>query len=378
MEKILFISELYPQGNDFNSTHTMTLSFLNGLIENNCDVFFLCIKNKDIAQESMADFCYSIGCPFSIVESTLSGKCGKYMMLLDMMKCILHYRGKNNEMKPFYHQKWTIITQSPTIESICIARNIKQHSQAQIIELWSDPITLSGIYSSEYSFKRFPLKVIEARMLSYADKVYYITKPLCDEQKKLFRFATKKIDYLDAPYKGNQKKEPNEKKSLYHFLYAGSYFQNIRNIKPLLHAFQVIDPKYVLDIYGLGDVDIPKRENIVYHGVVPSNEMEQIEYQYQNIISVLNRNSIQIPGKTFYGIDSKKNIIVICDGDQEHLPSILDYLRKYRRFLLCKNDANEIINLLESIREPESISVEQFSPDKVVLKLVNSLSLSDI
>ncbi len=368
MSKILFVSEIYPSDIGFNSTHIMTKTLLSGLMETCHDIGFLGIFNHSVGKERMLRYCETL-CPKAFaIESVLKGKCSSLKMLLDVKKCISYYaKAKHIECIPeeYLTSEVILISQSPTVESACICNYIKKHNpKAKVIQIWSDPVALSGITPERFSFKRRPFYMIEKKMLSYADKIIYVTKPLMSAQKKLYKRYADKMYYIDAPFKDEaDMHDQSERKPENVFLYAGGFHSSIRNIKPLFDAVEEMKGEIELDVYGAGDVAPETGKYVHMKGVVPIDEMQSIELLYKNSITVLNFGCVQIPGKIFYSMNLPQNILVVCDG--EYSEEIKKYLEEYRRFEMCQNNKQSIksalLNMMNKAPETE-YAKEHFSP----------------
>lgn len=235
------------------------------------------------------------------------------------------------------------------------------------VQYWSDPVTLSGINIDDYNIKRVVHKFIEKRCLKSADVIVYGTEPLYKMQRKMFKQFANKMTYVDVSYYNSERTDTHKNGK---YIYAGNYYSSIRNIMPLYNAFKKCEAN-MLDIYGSSDIKLEKTANIKVHGRISPAELERIQDEYSVEVCLLNSNCTQIPGKVFYGMNQDKKMLIILDGKYGN--EIGEYLQKYKRFLMCRNSEEDIINVLNNFdRYPtRDYALDRFSPQNVATDLLN-------
>lgn len=349
--KILFIAEVGNPYNAVSSTDILTSLLLKGLKETQNHIVFFAISENASVNENIKKF-YSEYCDKIIIQNGyFSGKQSKYKFYWRLFRYAIFAKRKykTDVLKSDYFRECFspdfIITHCGVYESILFGDAFKSMFRtAKYYQFWSDPMALSGILPDDLLKK--PSRIInfffEKKAMKKSDKIIYGTEPLLKFQKKLFRKFANKMSYIDLPCDIGIKDKEQLKDSHY-FLYSGNFYKNVRNINPLILAFSNFT-NYYLDIYGSGDRQDYNFRNVCFHERIPFSEMKKIENQYKTIICILNSNCIQIPGKIFYLMNTRANILVISDG--KYSDTINSYLRKFNRFYVCKNEENEIRNML--------------------------------
>lgn len=380
MNKIVFVSNVNPMNESATSTDIMTYNILYGFHQVGVRVHFVAITNycDEQSVESIKSYYSSITSKLDVIPNTIGKNKGKYQYLMN----IIRKYGDKSQYDSYLdvidlEDKDVIISHAPSVVSIYYCRALKlKNSKIRYVQYWSDPFTLAGITLSSYSYKRFLHRWIEKKLLEYADKVIYGTEPLMSIQKKLFAEYAKKMSYVDVSYKALHRNENvSPKYDSARFLYAGNYYQQIRDISKLFMAVHELDGQVNLDVYGMGDVDNLKDSRIVIHDRISPEEMGVIERKYVNEIVILNKNCAQIPGKVFYNINLERNILVLVDGPMKE--EITEYLKKYERFYLVNNEIEDIkkalIDLSMCSYERQKGSFD-YSPEAIANQFIDGIS----
>lgn len=348
-EKILFISEIQDPFTKGSSTQIMTENIIYGL-KKISTVHFIAIVDWDSNKENIKEYFQNKVDKLTIIDSKLQIRKinNKYLRQLKLLKFSF---GKyyNSELKNIYIEDYEkIISHSPSIESIKVSEALKKKSNRNIkdYQYWSDPLTLSGIYPDEVNFKRYLLFIIEKSMHKKADRIIFGTKTLYQNQKKLFNdnnFRYSDVSYISCEEETTYESQQN---TTIKFGYSGQYKSNIRNIKALYDAFSEKKIKGLeLIVVGDSDLELIEKENIkIINKRFSKNDIKKIEKDFDVIVTLLNQNCVQIPGKLFYNVNSEKPIIVILDGLVKE--NIKSYLENFERFIFVENNEEEISKLL--------------------------------
>ncbi len=206
-------------------------------------------------------------------------------------------------------------------------------------------MALSLITPEEYNAKRFLLKKIEDNLHAHADRIVYGTKSLFDAELCLFPDITNKAYFSRVSCIPDCVSIENTDSELL-FGYFGNYYSGIRNIKPLVIAFQSIVGARLI-VCGSSDIHFDDSENTVFRTRIPQIEVEAEEAKIDVEICLLNKTGIQIPGKLFYHTNLNRHILVILDGPKK--TEIMKELLPSNRFIFCENNEKDIKKAIEAI-----------------------------
>lgn len=353
-----------------NSTHIMTLNILKGIKECGKDVVFIAIsdsgKNKDKIVDEFKEIVYSIHCIDSFFGFHISNiKTIKTLLLSTVIRG--KFKKKLNEfLSIFIGNPELIICHSPSLETTIYGDLLKEkYPETKYYLYCSDPIALSGITPEKLSIKRRPFMWCENKSYIHPNRVIYGTKPLMFFQKKLFKKYSNKMYYVDVA--GSNEcyyKSDIDKKRI---IYAGNYYNNIRNIEPLFEA--VSETEYILDVYGNGNVQ-SNSSNIQLHERVSADEISAIQNKYWCTICLLNNSCIQIPGKVFYSMSQNINILIILDGMYKE--EFMTYFNEFKRFIICDNNKESIKEALNKI-DNTPIDWDYFRKNYSIKKITQDL-----
>lgn len=371
---VYFISVIRPLDKNVTSTYIMTSSILKGLKANNTYIVFLAICEHKEEMKAVKDYFSEYVDKVIPLPSGFGYNLSKYSQLFKLAfrsAFVGFYKtALKDNMEEFSIIPDLIISHSPSFESICYSRILKEkYKDVGYYQYWSDPMALSGITPQKLDFKRLPFKIVESHAFKYADRIIYGTRTLMSFQMHLYPKHSKKMFYVDIPY---VEKTVNSNDVIPHsILYAGNFHKSIRNIEPLINAIESMEG-YRLDIYGDGEINPRFLKNTSIHGRISAEELVRIEGNYEFLVCVLNHSCIQIPGKIFYDMARKVKIIVLADG--EYKEEICSYLRQYDRFIVCNNVTSDIKEQIisASLREVDFEKIEKkFSPKKICSDLLN-------
>lgn len=370
---IIFVSKLNSVDSGASSTDIMTFNLIQGLSQNEVITKLIVIVDKNNLQNidkiktGLMPVCEQL----IIVRSSSVTPRNKWEGLLQLIFANRTINKCGSLLKLDNVENSLLISQSPSFDSIHICRKIKKrYPSLHYIQYWSDPIAISGIMPENLNYKRTIFKVIEKKGIKLADKVVYGTKPLFEAQGEVFPKLKNKMDFVDISYSifNDQGLENIHKYNKSKILYAGNFFSNIRNLKPLFDAVDSLNGDVELDVYGNGDV-ITTSKYVYFHDRISPLELHREEVKYQIVICVLNYDCIQIPGKIFYPMNLDQSILVILDGARKD--KIAEYLSTYNRFAMCDNNSESVKNaLLELIKS--NFTVECGWKDKYSPKFIAS------
>lgn len=376
MSKILFVSNLKAIDDNMTSTDVMTLNIIKGIKEcgESLDLFILYDKSPEI--EKLSSF-YKAYCDnmFFLKRVFHPGQSKFKTVFGSLFYQLFDGRYKKAIKKAGIRKSYDlIISNKITIDEIIVGKLLKKMAIGnKHYEYWSDPMALSGI--NEAIFRRTPrrwaFKVIESKAIGKCDRIIYGTETLLSTQKHFFPRKADKMSYVNVSYCDGVFFRSHEKSD--RIIYAGNYYSTIRNINELIQAVSS-QKKYKLDVYGDGDLLFPNAKNVCFHKRISKKDLDIIQNEYNIQICLLNANTPQIPGKVFYDMMSKKSIIVLTDGPMKE--EIIDYLNKYRRFIVCENKKEKIEEILaQSLDDISNIDYdflkENFSPKSISRSLID-------
>lgn len=351
-QKIIFITELKnPITSKASSTTIMINNLLTGLVQVAERLHLIAfIDNLEEYQDFERFYEKKVG-RITLYKSQLCNEAiqRKYMALLqESISWFSRDRYRELAKKIRVNDGDIIISHSPSIESVLLARELKKE-RTRYIQFWSDPLAISGIYPENLNVKRIPAWLSEKKSLSYADEIVYGTKILYEFQKKLYSRYEKKMRYVDICYAAQEETDVKkagidelDKKPLV-FGYFGNYYSQIRNIDPLYNAFVGGNNKLI--ICGNGDKEYASSREIEVMDRVSVTEADRLENSVDVIVCILNKNCVQVPGKIFYKTYLKKDILIILDGKYKKM--IRDYLETFERFTFCDNNIESIRGQLQ-------------------------------
>ena len=369
---VVFITEMKPLDQNANSTHIMTQNIINGIKKNKRKLILFIIdqhRNKQTLEQYFSDKVDGV----CVLPSRFGNGLNKYQLLFRILKeacCMGYYYHRIDELAIIGIPQ-IIISNNPTYETALWGIALKKRfKESPFYQYWSDPITLSGITQEHYSLKRLPFRMAEHYAIKRADRVIYGTRTLMDFQCQLFPDLAHKITYIDIAYQETKYSNsiPDYRRRI---IYAGNYDPTIRNIGPLVKAVEKMKD-IDLDIYGTGKCVISNPKKIHEHGRTTPERITEIESHYPISVCILNSGCIQIPGKIFYSMNRKSEILVISDGPYSE--KITAYLETYHRFWICHNTPESIHNTLNKILSnscDREYDVDSFSPQRIAANLIS-------
>ncbi len=360
--KILFISEFQANTLYTHSTNIVIYNLIKAFHENNIIFHSILMYDhdqdiNDVKKSLILDGISIQNIQFIQTLNPIRMKkklIQRYIELFRKTFSINYYKKRLNNLNFILNKFDIVITHSPSIDSIALFKSIKKSNKISFnkyFQLWSDPIAAAGVDYSKLKLRRNILKILEAKLHSHANKIFFFTDPLYLSQKKLFN--NKKFEKLDlfSDYKNNiffSSFSTNKiDKSSIKAIYFGNYQLKIRDIRPLYNSISSI-PNTKLTIIGQSnDLHLKSNSNVtVINQRFPKDNLYIYLNNHNFIVAVLNKETIQIPGKIFFDSNIPYPYLIILDGP--HSKYIQNYLSKFKRFYFVDNSYNAIKNFFEN------------------------------
>ena len=365
---IIFVAEMRNPNTNASSTQIMTSNLLYGFKSLCENLIFIPVIADEKDEIDIRNYYNPLCKELFFLKQKTKYERNLILRQLSMYKetCFSYQYTLPDELLPYLCADTVIVSQSPTIDTILVSRQIKRlYPDIRYIQYWGDPMALSGIVYDEYSSKRMLLKAIEKRVHKYADRIVFGTDSLYREQLKLFPEITDKAISCDVAFNPNSESD-YDGTNKYICGYFGNYYSSIRNLVPLYKSFKNIKNSRLV-ICGSSDLDLKSTDNITIMKRIPQSQVEKEEAKTNIEICILNRVSAQIPGKLFYHTNTDKPIIVILDGPRAL--SMRNELDKSKRFIFCENDEKSIEeSLVKLINSPIHIGQTErnyYSPKRI-------------
>ena len=237
------------------------------------------------------------------------------------------------------------------------------------IQIWEDPW-----YSDAYGFNgNKKIYDEEKRILSYAEKVCYVSPLTLKNQQRLYPESANKMYWQPLPYyyKADEQVVRECKKNLYG--YFGAYYPAARNLEPFYQAAK--DNKIDVNICGDPSSLFEKTLKIKIYSRLPLKELKPIEDKTNVLIFLCNRKGGQIPGKIYQYSATNKVILFILDGTEEEKKVLRDYFEPFNRYVFCENTVEDISRAICQIERGEfgdvkNVPIEDFNPRETIRKVL--------
>lgn len=238
------------------------------------------------------------------------------------------------------------------------------------IQIWEDPW-----YSDIYGFhKKNKIYKEEKRLLSFAEKVCYVSPITLKNQQRLFPESAEKMYWQPLPfyYQGENIDYSDFENNVYG--YFGDYVPAARNLKCFYEAAKEMNIS--VNICGNPNNLFHSTDKINIYPRMSLNDLKEIEDKTNVLIFLCNKNGGQIPGKIYQYSATNKIILFILDGTEEEKSILKDYFAKYNRYVFCENNIDDIkraISLIENkkLSEVNHEPVLDFNPKDIITNILN-------
>lgn len=286
-----------------------------------------------------------------------------HFFMLDFTRSYL--RQLSNTHVPDEYYDIVISTSDPKSSHLFVARLLRKIRYGRWIQHWGDP--LLGDITRNFWWPKWLIRLYEWNLLRKADKIVYVTPFTCSAQKREHPKMANRMVFIPLPADMCfTKTDPSS--GVLRVAYLGDFNPSFRNLQPLYDACKEMDG-ISLTIAGHGP-EYPSLPNIKVLPRIAQDQALKIESEADVLFCVCNKRGTQIPGKILYKTSSDKHIVVAVE--HESYDQMFQYLESYKRFFICDNTPESIVNALESVRlRPHEYSTpDRLLPVNVAMEII--------
>ncbi len=372
MKKILFVSYIYPSRKAFSSIQLLTLGILQGISENGCqlDIIALIDKEEDVIDvEKKFEFNKNI-IKYIVVNygQPLFG---------DIQNIFIdaYFPKYNEQLLNCINQKYDIMISFSSLTASINVCNILQNKaiNCPYYQIYSDPLIIDSNPNSKFKGIKINIrKILAKKMMTKADKIFFLGQPMSEYQKSLFPDMATKISYYDGCYSNIYKTDFYNSTNVTKLGYYGSYDPKVRNIIPLINAMKELK-EYKLEVIGNGEINTIPPDNVsIVNKRLTRQSIINKELNCGIYICLMNYSPYSIPGKLFY--ISATNIPILVIFENYNNTSMKKYLEKFHRYYFCENNTEEIIKSIRQISQNRMynnyITKMSLSPKQIVKEII--------
>ena len=242
-----------------------------------------------------------------------------------------------------------VISSSDPKSSHIVVKTLKRQglSYGKWIQYWGDPLAID--ITQKTIWPKFILKHIEKKLLCGADKIVYVSPFTLKEQQRLFPKYKDRMKFVPIAYM-EEENFPQTSNDRFVIGYYGDYTSKVRNLLPFYEACKALEENVDVGIYGDSDLKLSSTEHI---HVFPRGMVEEHKKIADLCVCVMNTSGTQIPGKLYHLAGTNKKILVVLDG--ENMNEMVEYLKGFHRFYLCKNNTVSIKQKILEIMKDQRV-----------------------
>lgn len=237
------------------------------------------------------------------------------------------------------------------------------------IQIWEDPW-----YTDVYGFNhKEKIRREENRLLSFAEKICYVSPITLENQKKLYPEFAEKMFWQPLPlyYKLEETDDILSTRNSYG--YFGDYAPAARDLEPFYKAAKKAGIE--VNICGNPCNLFEPTSQIHIYPRLPLQELRSIESRTNILVFLCNRKGGQIPGKIYQYSATNKPILFIMDGTEAEQAALKSYFAKFNRYIFCQNSVEDITRAIYEIEDRKFKSLEfrpldVFAPANIVSKIL--------
>lgn len=237
------------------------------------------------------------------------------------------------------------------------------------IQIWEDP-WYADAYGGNHTRRVFQE---EKRLLSFAEKICYVSPLTLEHQKKLFPESADKMYWVPLPSYYQEAQTSIVSPLEDHYGYFGDYVPAARDLRPFYHA--ALQEDIQVHICGNPCDLFPSTDKIHIHPRLPLSELKKVEEKTNVLVFLCNSHGGQIPGKIYQYSATDKEILFILDGTREEKQVLREYFSQFDRYIFCDNTQEDIRRAIHQIRERADSGTTQraldcFRPERIVQQVL--------
>lgn len=237
------------------------------------------------------------------------------------------------------------------------------------IQVWEDPwyVDVYGFNGKEEIYKE------EKRLLSYAQRVCYVSPLTLKNQKEIFPESAHKMYWAPLPFYYKNDEQGSTVNKYNNYGYFGDYTPVSRDLAPFYAAAKNIGVN--VNICGNPSNLFAQTDKITIYPRLQLGELKPIEDKTNVLVFLCNRKGGQIPGKIYQYSATYKTILFILDGTDEEKKVLKSYFEQFNRYIFCENTVEDIeraIKLIENndFGNVKNEPIDEFNPAKTIMKVL--------
>lgn len=237
------------------------------------------------------------------------------------------------------------------------------------IQVWEDPwyVDVYGFNGKEEIYKE------EKRLLSYAQRVCYVSPLTLKNQKEIFPESAHKMYWAPLPFYYKNDEQGSTVNKYNNYGYFGDYAPVSRDLAPFYAAAKNIGVN--VNICGNPSNLFAQTDKITIYPRLQLGELKPIEDKTNVLVFLCNRKGGQIPGKIYQYSATYKTILFILDGTDEEKKVLKSYFEQFNRYIFCENTVEDIeraIKLIENndFGNVKNEPIDEFNPAKTIMKVL--------
>jgi hypothetical protein len=374
MTSIVFISELQDPLENGSSTQVLSELLIQGLSKCTSSLTVVGIIDPCEDKQNIIDYYSSSRYKLVLIDSDLYLRSckSKFHRLFKLY----YFYFKKFFVKNTYglesHCNYdsVILSHCPSIEVSIISTLLSKFTVKPDLQLWSDPISWSGVDPFKLPIFRYILLPLEYLLYKNTSKKIFFSESLYFFQHKLFSKCDSISGFVDLPANLKLTNFPTKCHTDNIVIsYVGNARPSVRNISHFVEAsnelsnfnFKIICNEYFANTEK--HIDFSNER-------ISSSSASQYERDSDILVVLLNHTTPQIPGKVYYYIGANKPVVVILDGKYSAL--IKSHLSKFNQIIFCSNTKESIKQAIidASIIDDRSFIVTN-SPESICRDILN-------
>lgn len=248
-----------------------------------------------------------------------------------------------------------ILSISTPVTSHLIAHNLLKAGHIRgkhWIQIWEDPW-----HSDAYGFNDAEkIRKEEARLLSFAEKVCYVSPLTLENQKRFYPESAHKMFWQPLPFYYQAEEIDGTHFEGNRYGYFGDYAPIARNLAPFYEAAK--ETGIEVNICGNPSNLFASTEHIHIHPRLTLDKLKPLEDSTNVLIFLCNRRGGQIPGKIYQYSATNKTVLFIMDGTEDEQTVLREFFGKFNRYVFCQNTAEDISRAIGQIESGDLGGVE--------------------